>query len=176
MNTFVSSLLDLRIVVLALGEADHAGWWKSRFLSPVGLSFLQRIYPRSTFAAAVRSASRAARAVHDASIGKGAVFHLFRLPRQAEQEVEIILADQSAELSTRYGPLIVDRAALLRTLAALAGVARSAPTSQPLPPAGPIRLPIGREHWVPTMAATYHDAFHSNVQVFPYFETERADQ
>ena len=77
----ITSILQLRILVLSLGEAHHAGWWKSQFLSPTGISFLERIYPRSKFAAAVRSATRAALTIHDTNIGKGEVFHLFRISR-----------------------------------------------------------------------------------------------
>ena len=81
-------IVRLRILVLALGEAHMSGWWKTQFLSTTGLSYLNRLYPRSSFAAAVRSASRAAKAVHDSSIGVGNVFHLFRLPQQHERRVE----------------------------------------------------------------------------------------
>jgi len=56
MKDTISTFLELRILVLTLGETGHAGWWKSKFMSPIGLSFLERLYPRSTFAAAVRSA------------------------------------------------------------------------------------------------------------------------
>ena len=82
------SVLRLRILVLALGEAHMSGWWKTQFLSVTGLSYLNRLYPRSSFAAAVRSASRAAKAAHDSSIGVGNVFHLFRLPQQHERRLE----------------------------------------------------------------------------------------
>ena len=116
MNSFTPSLLDLRILILTLGEARHAGWWKSQFLSPIGQSFLERLYPRSTFAAAVRSASRAARAVHDTNVGKGEVFHLFRLPRQTEQEIDSELTEKSKELTDQYSALLADRGALLQTL------------------------------------------------------------
>jgi len=161
------SLLELRILVLTLGEAHHAGWWKSQFLSPVGLSFLERIYPRSTFASAVRSACRAARSVHDANVGKGAVFHLFRLPRQTEREIETALAARSEELATRHQPLITDRAALLQALEAAAG---ELPTS---PLVGPVRLSVGLKELAPAMAAAYLQAFRDGTQVFPYFEVEK---
>ena len=62
-RTDIHSLLRLRILVLALGETPECGWWKSKFLSTTGLSFLGRLYPRSDFAAAVRSAARAAKPI-----------------------------------------------------------------------------------------------------------------
>jgi hypothetical protein len=50
-------LLSLRIVALALSENQHTGWWRSQFLAPTSLSFLDRLYPRSAFAAAVQAAT-----------------------------------------------------------------------------------------------------------------------
>lgn len=167
MDSSALSLLELRILVLTLGEAHHAGWWKSQFLSPVGLSFLERIYPRSTFASAVRSAYQAARSVHDANVGKGTVFHLFRLPRQTEREIETALAARSEELETRYQPLTTDREALLEALEVMAG-------KSPAPPlVGPVRLSVGLKELTPAMATSYLQAFRDGTQVFPYFEVEK---
>jgi hypothetical protein len=160
----VLQILNLRILVLALSELHHAAWFKSQFLSHTGLSFLERIYPRSTFAAAVRSAGRAARAVHDANVGKGDVFHLFRLSREMEHQIDAVLTEQSQALQTRYYPLLMDRQQLLEALEALAGDA-SAESS-----VGPTRLPAKPGEWVPAMAATYLQAFRDGAQVFPYFE------
>ena len=159
------SLLKLRILILSLGEMHHAGWWKSQFLSPVGLSFLERIYPRSTFASAVRSACRAAQSVHDANVGKGDVFHLFRLPRQTEREIEVTLAARAGELETYFEPVIADREALLQALEASAG---ELPASSPL---GPVRLSVRPEELVPRIAAVYYSAFREDVQTYPYFES-----
>ena len=173
MNELTQSLLHLRILVLTLGEARHAGWWGSQFLSSVGLSFLERIYPRSTFAAAVRSASRAARAVHDANVGKGEVFHLFRLPRQTEQEIDSALAEQATGLAAQYSALLADRAALLQTLETMTTALPAIEASSLVTAVGPLRLSVNRRDWAPALARAYHSAFQRDVQVFPYFEIER---
>jgi hypothetical protein len=166
MSDSFSPLLTLRILVLALGESHHAGWWKSQFLSHTGLSFLERIYPRSTFAAAVRSAGRAARTVHDANVGKGDVFHLFRLSRELERQIDITLTEQSQALQTQYHPLLMDREQLLEALETLAG---DTPTMVSM---GPVRLSVSKAGLVPTMATMYSQAFCSGTQVFPYLEEE----
>lgn len=167
MKDSTHSLLNLRILVLTLGETHHAGWWKSRFLSPTGLSFLERIYPRSVFAAAVRSASRAAKDVHDINVGKGEVFHLFRLPRNIEHEIEVMLGESSDELRTYYQPLLTERAALLRELDSLtAGNSQS-------PRVGPVKLSVNSVGLVPAMATAYLQAFRDESQVFPYFEEDK---
>ncbi len=167
-NSFLP-LLKLRILVLALSESHHAAWCKSQFLSHTGLSFLERIYPRSTFAAAVRSAGRAAQAIHDANVGRGDVFHLFRLSRELERQIDAALTGQSQTLQTQYHPLLMDREQLLEALEPLAGdaVAESS--------VGPTRLPTQPGEWVPAMAATYLQAFRDGTQVFPYFEAEKAN-
>jgi hypothetical protein len=168
MTDFLPALLELRILVLTLGESHHAGWWKSQFLSHTGLSFLERIYPRSTFAAAVRSAGQAARTVHDANVGKGDVFHLFRLSRQLERQIDTTLTEQSQTLQTQYHPLLMNREQLLQALEALAGDAPAGPS------VGPMRLSVKPREWAPAMAAAYLQAFRDGTQVFPYFDVEKA--
>lgn len=164
MDQSVSAVLYLRILVLTLGEMQHAGWWKSQFLSQVGLSFLDRLYSRSAFAAAVRSAARAAQLVHDANIGKGAVFHLFRLSPELERKIDTMLVKQSAELEKHYLPLLLNRPALLTELAKLANnTAASAAT-------GPLRLTANSGQWLAVLAAAYEAAFREEGQVYPYFE------
>ena len=158
------SLLGLRILVLTLGESHHAAWWKSQFLSHTGLSFLGRIYPRSTFAAAVRSAGRAARTVHDTNVGKGDVFHLFRLSREMERQIDTILTEQSQALQTRYHPVLTEREQLLEALKTLAGETPSGSL------VGPMRLLAKPGEWAPALAAAYWQAFRDSTQVFPYFE------
>lgn len=103
MTDSISSFKETRILVLALSESHSSRQVvEITILSHTGLSFLEWIYLQSIFAAAVRSASQAARTLHDASIGKGTVFHLFRLPRNTERRIETALSERSSELDTRY--------------------------------------------------------------------------
>jgi hypothetical protein len=169
--TNTTALLHLRIIVLTLGEQHHNRWWPSQFLSPTGLSFLERLYPRSAFAAAVRSAARAARQAHDAAIGQGDIAHLLRLPPAQEQALDQQLATHATRLAEAYRPLLVDRAALLARLDALADEFEI----QPL--AGPIRLkPETPEDLAPALAAIYVQAFRAGKPVYPYFLPEQAKQ
>ncbi len=167
MTNHTLSLLKLRILVLALGETHHASWWKSQFLSHVGLSFLERIYPRSTFAAAVHSAGRAARAMHDTNVGKGDVFHLFRLSRELERGIESILMEETQTLHVQYQPMLMNRAQLLDALEVLAGDSAAASS------AGPVRLLAKVGEWTSVAAAAYLAAFREGNRVFPYFEVEK---
>jgi hypothetical protein len=164
-----TTLLDLRILILVLGEAHHAGWWRSQFLSPVGLSYLGRLYPRSSFAAAVRSATRAARAVHDTSIGIGNVYHLFRLPSSLEWQMDEALREGEAESWARFVPLLGQAEKLLDELRRLGELGATAK-----PATGPLRLGamrnVGQPGWTAQLALVYYTAFRHGLKVFPYFE------
>ncbi|MFQ5616988.1 MAG: BrxE family protein [Anaerolineales bacterium] len=162
MSNSTNSFIHLRILVLALGESQHAGWWDSQFLSSIGLSFLERVYPRSKFAAAVRSATRAARGIHDANVGKGTVFHLFRLTRQQERAMDELLTAQSRELEALFQPILANEAELTGMLGAMTGH-KTAPGA-----VGPVQ--IGAEDRFPQLAANYLQAFRDGTQVFPYFD------
>lgn len=166
-------LLRLRILVLALGEAPHARWWPSQFLSPTGLSYLSHLYPRSNFAAAVRSAARAAQPVHDNSIGVGQVIHLMRLPPDEERRLDQALKEQAVELQADFGPLLNQRDRLLDELGKLVDNPRQ-PSA-----AGALRLgtshSLHHDNWASKFAEAYYAAFRDGVKVFPYIEVERAE-
>jgi hypothetical protein len=57
--------LRLRALVLALGESTTPAWWKTEFMNETGLRFLERLYPRTSFQAAVHAAGKAASDAHD---------------------------------------------------------------------------------------------------------------
>jgi hypothetical protein len=82
--------LRLRALVLALGESATPAWWKTEFMNETGLRFLERLYPRTSFRAAVHAAGKAACDVHDKAVGRVGVYHLFRLPEALETEMNRI--------------------------------------------------------------------------------------
>lgn len=160
-------LVRLRIIILCLGESHHANWWRTQFLSPTGLSFLERLYPRSTFTNCVRSAAQAARVVHDEAIGLGQIFHLFRLPRHLENQVGVILRHSQDGFQQEFQSKFTDESALLGML--FAQVEESNAYAQ-----GPVRLNFVENLWIGQMAALYYHAFVQHQQVFPYFEARAA--
>lgn len=172
MTESVQSILNLRILTLALGEAQHAGWWRSGFLSPVGLSHLSYVYPRSNFSAAVRAAGRAAKSMHDSSIGIGNVYHLFRLPQQLERRLDDLLQESESCLLDRFGSMLSEPEKLaneLGQLGTMVGLSR--------PQAGPRRMgtiqALQRPETVQQLAAAYHAAFQDGIKLFPYFEGDK---
>jgi hypothetical protein len=149
-----------------LGENTRFRWWDTNFLSKTGLQYLAIPFPRTAFAAGCASVAEAAKRLHDERIGKGGVFHLFRLPSAIEeklhrylhgmQPIEILSELEGkekalaklkeyaeADVQTREGPVQVGKADKIMT-----------------------------EYIVSELATHYFDAFSNGVKTFPYF-TER---
>ena len=93
-NPILLSYLKLRFCVSFLGEKYANNWWDSQFLNTTGQKFMQNVYPKATFSAALEGASRSAFEFHDNRIGKGKVFHLFRLPTSMEQTIHQLLLEK----------------------------------------------------------------------------------
>lgn len=156
------NLIRLRTLVGFLGEEDQLGWWDTSFLSDTGQRFLERPFPRSSLMAGLHSVTVAARRLHDESVGKGGVGHLFRLPPAKEREVAETLRDIDAR--PMFGS-VADRDTALgelnemsRAVSAAKGAVRVGRREDLLTPDG-----LGR------VAGHYHRAFTANDKVFPYF-------
>lgn len=168
---FIKDLTRLRIFILAFGEAPHAAWWSSQFLSPTGLSFLGRLYPRSDFSAAVRSANQAARKVHDSAIGKGGVFNILQLPNNYENQIDIYLKEKNDELKEEFSSVLTDRAKLLDLICSL--VKGKTGNSH----VGPLRVGTTKTTsyniFLDKAAGAYYTGFRDNTRVYPYIEEEK---
>jgi len=163
-------IIRLRAVVLALGEAVQPPWWRTGFLNETGLRFLERLYPRSAFRAAVHAAGMAACEVHDQAIGLRGVFHLFRLP----ERIEIALRDQSvsffSDLAEELRPDLGNMDLLLDRLGAMA-------QRRPIDSLGPKRIgtlsDLFHTDSFREVSSVYFSAFSSGRRAFPYFEIDR---
>ena len=162
----IAPLIQLRLLVAYLGEKKQFSWWDTAFLDATGRGFLERPFPRTAAHAALRSASEAAGRAHDAAIGRVGVFHLFRLPIEQEESLDLRLAGVT---ETELVSLLASQANALASLESLAGK-NIAPVS------GPIL--VGQEKQIGTpvsvgqLAAAYLSAFKAGVQTFPYFAKE----
>jgi len=162
-------LTKLRAIVAFLGEKKQFGWWETSFLDDTGRGYLERCFPRTAAHAAFRSTSEAACRMHDAAIGKVGVFHLFRLPVEKEQALDLRLAKVSRQEITS---LISSKENALSELAILAGKSgKSAP--------GPIQIGNEKEMTEPAslrrIAWNYLSAFQSGFQTIPYFVKNEND-
>lgn len=156
-------LIILRTLVGYLGEKNQYNWWDTNFLSPVGLKFLQINFPRTHFAAGINSVTEAAKRLHDKRIGKGGVFHLFRLPAFLEENVHRnLMHHDSNELLThiKSKEIAIDR---LKNY-----MKNGEDTSE-----GPVLIGtenmILAEESISKLALYYYKAFTSNYLNFPYF-------
>ena len=165
------ALARLRLLVSVLGGAPHANWWRTEFLTVAGLRFLDRLYPRTSCAAAVRATGVAATELHDSNIGRGRVYHLFRLPEPLEGQLDALAGNGFFDqVFGDLKPILEAREALL------AQFDDFAPELRP-PDPGPQRIgnlrDVQRGHLLGKWAGAYLHAFQKEHLVFPYVEAER---
>jgi hypothetical protein len=163
-------VLRLRALVLALGEASAPPWWRTEYLSGAGLRILERIYPRTAFAAALHASGAAARTIHDASTGRGSIYHLFRQPIPREREIRtLLLAIPGQRLTEELRPALGDRDALMEPLRALA-------VEVPEEVIGPWctgnSRDLHRSEVYKRMAGAYLRGFETGKKIFPYVEVD----
>ena len=161
----VKQYIYLRILVGYLGEKSQCNWWDTNFLSPIGLQYLNITFPRSSLVAGVTSVSEGARRFHDDRIGKGGVFHLFRLPLAVEES----LHSQLLELDcAEFVSAIQDQDQALAQLQKFADSTLDAPE-------GPVQIGTERQILkkgsITELAKHYFDGFANDKRVLPYFGT-----
>ncbi|XOV89815.1 MAG: BrxE family protein [Pseudomonadota bacterium] len=84
---------ELRLLVGYLGETNQKNWWGSNFLSPSSKAFLTPPFPRTVLLAQYHGVCEAACLVHDAFIGVGSNYHLYRLPDGVERAAAAVLQE-----------------------------------------------------------------------------------
>jgi hypothetical protein len=149
-----------------LGERILPPWWRTQFLTDFGLRALARVFPRCAASAAVSSVSIAARIEHDKRIGLSGKYHLFRLPRELEHGIMLLMADEEFSIQTSTLELEGPND-LIRRLATIARGRMETAAD------GPVRIgviasitqPAGLE----TLAVHYQQSFEANRRAFPYF-------
>jgi hypothetical protein len=165
----IRRLFMMRALVAALGERTTPQWWRTQFLTDVGLRAIGRVFPRTAIRAAIESTSIVARADHDRRIGVGRRYHLFRFPTTLEHGLIEAMLDDSfcAELT---GILKTSQNGLLDALAKIASSRRTSATEGAIRLGLPARLvePSGLEE----LASHYRSCVETGRRVFPYFESE----
>lgn len=152
----------IRAVVGFLGEKSQYGWWDTNFLSDSGQEFLKIIFPRSAVSAGCNAAAEAAKRLHDERIGRGGVYHLFRLPSSIEEAIhrQILAEPDDIYLLLNSEDIALDF--LKRLSSSVKDVS-----------VGPIQ--VGTEKQILTsksfenISSHYFYAFQSSTMCFPYF-------
>lgn len=162
MNAVGTLIAELRLLVGFLGEKEQGAWWKSEFLSPSAQTFLSPIFVRSLSLAQYHGVTAAAANVHDAVIGVGRIYHLFRLPIGLEQASSDSFNDATFVQEVQKN-LVGKELALTR----LVDLAEQMEAVSP----GPVLLgsmsdDIRAE--LKRAAGFYHAALNSGIQTFPY--------
>ena len=162
----IYDLLLLRTLVAALGERATPQWWRTQFLTDVGLRTLTRVFPRTASAAALNSVVIAARVDHDKRIGIGRRYHLFRLPSNTEQAMAMQLTTPA--FSMRMIDIVSrGRDDLIRQIAEMAHGRNEVAAD------GPVRVGatanIHRDG-IERLAAEYQRSLETNRRAFPYFD------
>ena len=163
LNGPIYQIIRLRLLVGFLGEKQVSNWWDCGFLDSTGLRFLKTTFPRSFLLAGIRSTTEAARLVHDSQIGRVGIFHLFRLPVDMEDRVEVHMSEAAGSW-TKPAPSNRDDA-----FVELGEFAESRITA----PSGPVQVGVPRKILTAAaaseLAAHYHSAISGGFQCFPYF-------
>jgi len=146
-----------------LGEDEHGGWWSSFWTSSNAVNFLTPIYGEGSEAARFSGLVETARRVHDARIGVGRVFHLFRLPEILERRLHIEVVKNNA-IDTLGLVCSKDEARSLLAKIAVPIQGRE----------GPVKVGCAADleepAWLNTVAGHYLEAFKSSKKTFPYFD------
>ena len=163
-------LFRLRALVLALGESASTAWWKTEFMNETGLSFLMRLYPRTTFQAAVHAAGKAAGYAHDRAVGRAGVYHLFRLPEFLETELHRMSPNPADDFFPSLRNAMGRPEELMKLLAPMCGGERAdfAPGARRIGTDKDIMTTVG----IRKTAVVYYTAFARNKPGFPYFTAE----
>jgi len=157
----IENIAKLRCCVAFLGEKDQLSWWSSTFLSKNGHSFMNPVFPKTSFLARVRGASAAAQSVHDMHIGIGDVFHLFRLPENIEQEISQLLTNDTPSN-------MQDLESKEDAYSCLEGLANK--ESKYAVGALLLEENIVKPTGIQQMASAYLTAFKNNEKVYPYYK------
>ena len=159
----IEQFILLRILVGFLGEKQQFGWWDTDFLSSTGIKFLEVTFPRSVFSAAITSVTKAAKRVHDIRIGRGHIFHLFRLPLPLEQQIYEHLRTYKTEV------IMTDIANTNSALNTLKSMGNGVPHLAEGPTQAGIESDLYKAHPIKLMAKLYVNAFENSKEIYPYF-------
>lgn len=162
MDSSLSTILKVRLLVGFLGERSQYGWWPTSFFGEYSLRSLEFVAPKTAGLAQYRGAVEAARRLHDEHLSVGS-YHLFRLPEEVEQDLHALV--QSAQGAAVIRELPKDKETALSSLAKMAnagGVAAEGPVS-----VGSISA-LGEADTAKAIAGVYVKALSANVKAYPY--------
>lgn len=161
-DSFLHTLLKMRLLVGYLGERSQCGWWPTAFYETSSKLFLEPVFSKTSRLAQYHGVMEAARRLHDEHLNVGS-YHLFRLPEEIEQDIHAILqGDVGEEFVSQALQNKDDALNSLKCLAATVETSCVGPTL-----VGSIR-DIDSIETLSAIAAAYLSAFSQDAKTYPY--------
>lgn len=161
-DSYLSTLLQMRLLVGFLGERAQFGWWPTSFNEASSRLFLEPVFSKTSRLAQYHGVLEAARRLHDEHLSVGS-YHLFRMPEEIEQDLHaLLLSPLGEEIATKV-PLKKEEALdAIRHLSPIDTKVSEGPTA-----VGSIK-DIDSPDTLQAIAGAYLSALSRNVQAYPY--------
>lgn len=161
-ESYLPTLLQMRMLVGFLGERAQYAWWPTAFYEASSRLFLEPVFSKTSRLAQYHGVLEAARRLHDEHLSVGS-YHLFRLPEEVEQDLHAIVQSSAGEDLANPAPKGKE-AALdeLKRLAATSSSSSVGPTA-----VGSIK-DIDSTDTLKSIAAAYLSAFTQDAKTYPY--------
>lgn len=161
-ETYLPTLLRLRLLVGFLGERAQFAWWPTAFYEPSSRLFLEPVFSRTSRLAQYHGVVEAARRLHDEHLSAGS-YHLFRLPEEIEQDLHAMAQGSAGEEFAAQASQ--SKQAALDSLKGFSGTKKAVgvgPTA-----IGNIK-DLDSADTLSAIAGTYLSAFSRNVNAYAY--------
>jgi len=161
-ESYLPTLLHMRLLVGFLGERAQFAWWPTAFHEASSRLFLEPVFSKTGRLAQYHGVLEAARRLHDEHLSVGS-YHLFRLPEEVEQDLHaIVQSSVGEELASQAPPSKEAALDTLRSLAATTSTSSVGPTV-----VGSIK-DLDSTDTLKSIAAAYLSAFTQNAKTYPY--------
>lgn len=161
-ESYLPTLLQMRMLVGFLGERAQCAWWPTAFYEASSRLFLEPVFSKTSRLAQYHGVLEAARRLHDEHLSVGS-YHLFRLPEEVEQDLHaIVQSSVGEELSSQSSQSKEAALQALKRLSAKNGTSGVGPAA-----VGNIN-DLDSTDTLKAIAAAYLSAFTQNVKTYPY--------
>lgn len=161
-ESYLSTVLQVRLLVGFLGERAQCAWWPTAFYEPSSRLFLEPVFSKTSRLAQYHGVLEAARRLHDEHLSVGS-YHLFRLPEEVEQDLHAMVQGSAGEELANQ--VTKSKQVALDALKNVAG------TKKPVGE-GPIAVgnikDLDSASVVSAIASAYFAAFSQNAKTYPY--------
>lgn len=160
---YLTTLLEMRILIGYLGERSQFAWWPTGFYDASSRLFLEPVFVKTAQMAQYHGVLEAARRLHDEHLSVG-IYHLFRLPEVVEQDLHAIVQANGNCLLSKNAPQSKEAAleALKRLVSPASGALNVGPTA-----VGNIK-DIDSPDTLRAIADAYLSAFSQDAKAYPY--------